>query len=264
MVGLAQPPDKTARAGSVRNANAAVRIACGTRVIPGAARPYHRRMALLGHAALAMWWDMAPAMRAEFEHWHTHEHFPERLGVPGFLRAARWADAEGGDGFFVFYELASRDSLASPEYLARLNDPTPWSRKLMPHHANMVRALSVVLESAGGAIASHALTVRFSPQGDGQQVRESLRPWLAELAGTPGLAGAHLIKSDAPKIAPTEEQRIRGLADAAADWIFIACGYDAQALRALDAPALAGGTRGLYRLQASMVPADAAGVLPKT
>jgi hypothetical protein len=59
-------------------------------------------MALRGEGALAMWWDMAPEMRAEFEHWHTHEHFPERLGIPGFLRAARWADVQG-DGFFVMY-----------------------------------------------------------------------------------------------------------------------------------------------------------------
>jgi len=58
-------------------------------------------MAMLGAAALAMWWDMAPDMRAEFEHWHTHEHFPERLALPGFMRASRWADAKGGDGFFV-------------------------------------------------------------------------------------------------------------------------------------------------------------------
>src|SRR3954469_10684129 len=104
-------------------------------------------MAMLGSAALAMWWDMAPAMRDEFEHWHTHEHFPERLSLPGFLRASRWASATGGDGFFVMYELAEHGALASPEYLARLNAPTPWSRKLMPHHTNMVRSQCLVLES---------------------------------------------------------------------------------------------------------------------
>ena len=46
-------------------------------------------MSLLGKACLAMWWDMAPDMRAEFEHWHSHEHFPERLAIPGFQRATR-------------------------------------------------------------------------------------------------------------------------------------------------------------------------------
>ena len=54
-------------------------------------------MALLGQGAIAMWWDIAPDRRAEFEDWHTHEHFPERMGIPGFQRGSRWADADGGE-----------------------------------------------------------------------------------------------------------------------------------------------------------------------
>ena len=59
------------------------------------------RMSLHGKAALAMWWDMSASRRAEFEHWHTHEHFPERLGIPGFNRATRWTSADGDEGIFV-------------------------------------------------------------------------------------------------------------------------------------------------------------------
>ncbi|HUG22283.1 MAG TPA: hypothetical protein VMN83_07135, partial [Albitalea sp.] len=74
-----------------------------------------------GQAALAMWWDMAPGVCDEFEHWHSHEHFPERLALPGFQRASRWAEADGGEGFFVLYELATYEALVSAEYLASLN-----------------------------------------------------------------------------------------------------------------------------------------------
>ena len=84
-------------------------------------------MSLLGNAALAMWWDMATDARDEFEDWHSHEHFPERLRIPGFQRASRWASADGGEAFFVMYELESFDTLSSPAYVARLNAPTPWS-----------------------------------------------------------------------------------------------------------------------------------------
>jgi hypothetical protein len=213
-------------------------------------------MALLGRGALAMWWDMEPAMRAEFEDWHTHEHFPERLSLPGFRRASRWADADGGAGFFVMYELSARDDLASPEYLARLNAPTPWSRKLMPHHRNMVRSQCAVLESEGAMTASHVLTIRFSPASEPQSVREALRRTARDLAKTRGIAGAHLLRTDAPALAATVEQRIRGNADTAADWIFLVCGYDAGVLRHIDVPGLAGGTRGLYRLCLSAVAGD--------
>lgn len=205
-------------------------------------------MAMRGKAALAMWWDMAPGMREEFEHWHTDEHFPERLALPGFLRASRWADADGGEGFFVMYELRSHEDLSSPQYLARLNAPTPWSRKLMPHHRNMVRSQCVVLESAGFVVSGHVLTIRFSPVGDAQVVRERLRATIRELAALPGMAGAHLLMTQAPAVPTTVEQQIRGNADAAADWVFMACGYDAKVLRGVEVPELGSGVRGLYRL----------------
>ena len=96
-----------------------------------------------------MWWDMSASRRSEFEHWHTHEHFPERLGIPGFRRATRWTSAAGDEGIFVMYELDDYDVLASPAYLTRLNAPTAWSTRLMPEHRNMVRSQCRVLESRG-------------------------------------------------------------------------------------------------------------------
>jgi hypothetical protein len=197
---------------------------------------------MLGQAALAMWWDMAPGMRDEFEHWHSHEHFPERLALPGFRRASRWADASGGEGFFVLYELATYGALVSPEYLARLNAPSAWSQQLMPHHRNMVRSQCHVLESNGSTIAGHALTIRLSPvAGEQEGLRESLRGLAAQLPAQAGLAGAHLLRTDTPAIAPTTEQQIRGLADREADWIFIVTGYDDRALQELAAGALSAG-----------------------
>jgi hypothetical protein len=214
-------------------------------------------MALRGQAALAMWWDIAPALRAEFEDWHTHEHFPERLAIPGFLRAARWSDAEGGPGFFVMYELAEPGTLASPAYLARLNDPTPWSRRLMPHHADMVRTQCEVVASRGGAVARHAFTLRIA-----QAAAEALLALVEELPILPGFAGAHLLRHAPPSMAATEEQRIRGLADRAAELVFVVCGYDLAALRELRDARLAqlaarhAGVAGLYTLSASMLPGD--------
>ena len=191
-------------------------------------------MALLGTAALAMWWDMAPEMRADFEHWHSHEHFPERLALPGFLRASRWAAADGGEGFFILYELQDHAALSSPEYVARLNAPTPWSTRLMPHHRNMVRSQTRVLHSHGVGVARHAMTLRLSPRdGEEQRLQVALRSMIEELPLQAGLAGAHLLRTDTPPIAPTTEQKIRGHADRSADWVFVVCGYEIEALKML-------------------------------
>lgn len=221
-----------------------------------------------GQAALAMWWDMAPAMRDEFEHWHSHEHFLERLALPGFERGSRWADAAGGQGFFILYELATYEALISPEYLASLNGPSPWSQKMMPHHRNMVRSQCRVLQSRGSAVAGHALTIRLSPQeGAKDSLQNHLDTLVRELPMRPGLAGAHLLRTDTPDIAPTIEQKIRGLADRAADWCFIVTGYDAHALRELAGAELSaaalqaagaseGAILGTYALRLSMVGAE--------
>jgi hypothetical protein len=205
-------------------------------------------MALLGQGALAMWWDMAPEHRTEFEDWHTHEHFPERMGIPGFLRGSRWAAADGGEGFFVLYEMQGYDTLVSPGYLARLNAPSPWSTRMMPHHRNMVRSLCRARAGFGGGLGQAMATVRFSPGERGA---------LPELGPRDGVTGMSLLESQPMGGPPTIEQKIRG-GDAQADWVLLVCGYDVDAVRAAAGQyrALPGAVEGLYRLSYSMTPKD--------
>jgi hypothetical protein len=132
-------------------------------------------MALSGDSALAMWWDMAPDMRAEFEHWHSHEHFPERLALPGFLRPR--AGRQRTAGKVSSSSTSCRTTGAQlARYVARLNAPTPWSTRLMPHHRNMVRSQTRVLHSHGAGVARHAMTLRLSPRdGEAQRLQAALR-----------------------------------------------------------------------------------------
>lgn len=225
-------------------------------------------MPLLGEAAVAMWWDMAAHHRTEFEDWHSHEHFPERLGIPGFLRATRWASATGGEGFFIMYELERYETLSSAAYFARLNAPTPWSVQMMPRHRNMVRSQCRVLETQGGGIAGAMLTVRLSPaSGQADRLRANLHQRLRALPQRAGVTAAHLLQTQTPPTASTTEQQIRGGADQVADWILLASGYDPQALLDLAAnelsPAVLAGdgaqpeqASGLYRLAHTMTSRD--------
>lgn len=217
-----------------------------------------------------MWWDMSVSRRSEFEHWHTHEHFPERLGIPGFRRATRWTSADGDEGVFVMYELDDYEVLASPAYLARLNAPTPWSAQLLPDHRNMVRSQCRVLESCGIGPARNALTVRFSPApGRDEELRAAIRGVARHIPLQAGFAGLHLLRHEAPSIAATEEQKLRGNADRTADWVLVASGYEADALRALSERELSsaslvemgasrGAEHGLYALSCSATPFDIA------
>jgi hypothetical protein len=225
-------------------------------------------MSVLGKAVLAMWWDVSPESRPELEHWHAHEHFVERLALPGFLRASRWTAIDDGEGFFVMYELEDHAVLASASYVARLNAPSPWSTRMMPLHHGMVRSQCKVLQSHGAVTARHALTIRLSPV---PAKVEALQRALCELAASasqqPGLVGFHLLRHEPPALAVTAEQKIRGNADGAADWVIVACGYDLGALRRLEAAELAqaqlqalgvapGTERRFYGLANSATPSD--------
>lgn len=178
-----------------------------------------------------MWWDILPAQREEFQDWHSREHFPERMGIAGFLRGSRWSNIDGGTGFFVMYELESYETLTSPGYLQSLNNPTPWSVKMMPHHLHMVRSQCKQLHSFGGGLGRAMLTIRLSP-ADGQAA--SLLAWLekllARLAGSTGIVGAHLLQTRTPEAAMTQEQKIRG-GDAVADWIVLLSSYEIEVLQ---------------------------------
>ena len=228
-------------------------------------------MPLLGSAAVAMWWDVTPAERAGFEDWHSHEHFPERLGIPGFRRGSRWASATGGEGFFTMYELEAYETLTSTHYLERLNQPTPWSTKMMPLHRNMVRSQCRIAASHGLGVGNSMLTVRLSPApGRADALRSMLDATLARLPVLPGVIGAHLLQTRTPAAPPTTEQNLRGGADAAADWIVLVSGYDVAAVQqvatgALGAQALAaagaqpGAIAALYGLRYTLSAVDVRG-----
>jgi hypothetical protein len=73
------------------------------------------------------------SMEEEFNAWYDEEHLPERLGIPGFRSARRWvADAAPGAGkYLATYELDSPQILNSAEYLARFENPTPWTKRCL-------------------------------------------------------------------------------------------------------------------------------------
>lgn len=47
-------------------------------------------MALLGKAAMILSFDIVAEAVDEHDDWHSHEHFNERMSIPGFLRGSRW------------------------------------------------------------------------------------------------------------------------------------------------------------------------------
>lgn len=216
-------------------------------------------MALLGSAAMLLWFDIVPEHIAEHDEWHTREHFPERVGIPGFIRAQRWISSSPGARYLVLYEVRDIQILSSAPYLERLNNPTPWTSRMMPHYRGMVRGFCQLESSVGTVLGTTAVTVRYSAApGDEDRLTWWLnRDLVPTLMERRGVTSAFTLRSErAPEM--TAEQRIRGR-DASVDRVLLLTGYAAEAIAELarnelsaksfeDHGALPGATSGVFHL----------------
>ncbi|CAG0955872.1 hypothetical protein BURK1_00447 [Burkholderiales bacterium] len=169
----------------------------------------------------------------EHDDWHTHEHLPERLSIPGFVRGTRWVASSGQPGYFVMYEVEQLATLTSSAYLERLNNPTPWTSKMMPSYRGMNRGFCSVAGSFGVGMGHAGLLIRFSPATGAESL---LREWLLQdilprLPSRPGIGSVHLFEG-ASTPSMTAEQRLRG-ADAGVDRALLVTGYSQDALASL-------------------------------
>jgi hypothetical protein len=183
--------------------------------------------------AIVLLFDVAADAVAEHDDWHTHEHMPERLGIPGFLRGSRWTRTTPGQRYCVLYEVADLAILDSPAYRARLDNPTPWTAKMMPRYVGMRRTLCNVVAGDGDGMGGACLVVTFAAV-DGRL--SELRQWLVAdalpaLAKKRGLAAWRLLENSV-EAAMTREQALRGR-DSMVPFALWATGYDVSAIAAL-------------------------------
>lgn len=117
-------------------------------------------MPLEGSVFLALWNDFDPARDAEYESWHTFEHVPERIGVPGMIRGRRYRATERAENrYFTLYEVEEAAVLASPAYLDLVKRPTEWSRAMRPSFRNVARVPCETVTSVGVGIGGYIATV---------------------------------------------------------------------------------------------------------
>ncbi|MEX2147339.1 MAG: hypothetical protein WED01_10035 [Candidatus Rokuibacteriota bacterium] len=189
---------------------------------------------MIGAAALGIWIDVDPAALDDFNAWYHEQHIPERLGVPGFRRGRRYEATGNGPAYFTLYETQDAAVLSSAPYLARLNAPTEWTRRVLPAMTLMIRnAYRLVGASPDPAPpAPRLLTVRIQPHsGRGPYIRS----WLATdalttVAALNGVAGVAVYESDTSgTTVMTEERKLVGADVKPAPPFLALCELDATA-----------------------------------
>ena len=210
-----------------------------------------------------LYYDIAVDAIEDHDDWHTHEHFPERLSIPGFLRATRWVAVDGYPRYLVLYEVSDVPVLSGAPYLERLNNPTPWTARMMVNFRGMARGFCRIVAHSGAGLGHAMLSIRYAPTpGRERELREWLEvAVLPGISSRPGIVSARMMEP-AAKPPMTKEQGIRGK-DAEIHCVLLLTGYSAHALaRIADAElsaaqftqhgASAAGPRGSYRLDAAL------------
>ena len=221
-------------------------------------------MALFGRGVLAIWNGIDPESEADFVAWHVAEHIPERVGLPGFLRGRRYVAVDGQPKYFNFYETERPETLGSEAYVARLNDPTPWTRRIMAHFHDTSRTICDVVVSLGRGEGAWMEAIQIRAMDSPALQSACTAQIMPALIAVPGVCGAHLLHGRLPAGAiNTTETELRGGPDASADWIVMIEAAEESLIRdqragiLRQANLIASGARpemvrGIYRLQFSL------------
>lgn len=225
-------------------------------------------MALIGKGVLAIWNGIAPEAEDEFVAWHVKEHIPERVGLPGFLRGRRYVALDGAPKYFNFYETEKVEDLSSPTYVARLNAPTDWTRKVVAHFVDTSRTICEVAWSLGRGEGGWVEAIQLggsSTRDVGEKMRASV---VSAFEMIPSLVGMHLLEGRRPSgQAVTAEKKLRGGVDKVASWILLVEASRPEALAAFRDGAGSNAafarscgsepaSRGIYQLQFALTKAE--------
>lgn len=137
-----------------------------------------------GKAFLTIANGVSPDRRGDYEAWHSFEHVPERLTMPGFLAGKRYVAGSGAaTRYLTVYDLDDAAAVETPAYRHLLAHPTPASLAMRPVMSDLRRGLYRDGGRSGAGLARYLGWVTWRGAG---------RPGLLELAGRNGIASVRL------------------------------------------------------------------------
>ena len=157
-------------------------------------------MSLLGSAVLVNWGGIIPDKEEDYNQWHSKEHMPERISLPGFLRGYRAMGIEGTNlnhKYFMMYEAKNKEVFVSKEYLERLNNPTKWTKEILSNYISPSRTICSVISSKSIGSANFILTVRFlDEQFNKNHDLEQLKVFISKVTDFKNITGMHFLLGD--------------------------------------------------------------------
>jgi hypothetical protein len=183
-----------------------------------------------------MWHDIADGADGEYIEWHTREHMPERLSIPGFTTGKRLqAPGASRHVFGTIYAGESLETFRSPAYLERLNNPTPWTAAVAPSFQNFLRVACEKIATAGDGDGGSMATIRLELSG--HDAEKQLRTKAASLAeaiqALPGVSCVHIgiSRSEVSSVRTRETELRKEMNESGFDVVLLIEGSSSPGLR---------------------------------
>ena len=183
-----------------------------------------------GSGILALWNGADFARREEYNLWHSREHVPERLSVPGMRSARRYVRTSGGlPEYLTLYEVDDLSVLTSQPYRHLLETPTEWSGSMRPSFLGFLRKCCVRLVTEGGGLGSNLAVLPTDVKSDlsSPELRRAVKDMVTE---TSAITAAHIIQTD-PSIPSVPFQIGGNLAAKDIGGALLFESYDSECLR---------------------------------
>jgi hypothetical protein len=110
---------------------------------------------------LAIWCEIGADDLADYRAWITKEHIADRTFLPGWLGARFCADVKNERAHFFLYATEDKSVFSAEPYLKVLNNPSPWTSRIMPKFGPFDRALGEQLFKLGNGYGACMMVSRI-------------------------------------------------------------------------------------------------------
>ena len=164
---------------------------------------------------LCIWTDIDPAHETDFNRWYDREHMQERVAIPGFQSARRFAATDGCPRpYLALYFTDSLDVFRSEPYAKAFGNQTQWSLDNFKRMRGTQRRVGELVveagEGEGGALAAFVVPAPVLADAAAQ---ERLAQSLAGATQQDDVVRAALLRTDAGLSTPLTANAVPAPAD---------------------------------------------------
>jgi hypothetical protein len=162
---------------------------------------------------------------------------PERLSIPGFTTGKR-LQAPGASRyvFGTIYAGESLETFRSPNYLERLNNPTPWTAAVAPSFQNFLRVACEKIATAGNGDGGSIATIRLDLSGDDaeKQLRANAQSLAESILAVRGVSCVHIgvSRNEVSSVRTRETELRKEMSESGFDVVILIEGSSSPGLRA--------------------------------